>query len=129
MLDIKAVRQDPEAVAAALQKRGFTFDAEQFKALDARRKQADKRGGDQIRKTWNESRMGTASKPDEVLSVDEALTKLTEEDPELAKLVSLRYFAGMTVPETATALGVSTSTVDRQWAIARAWLYREINGN
>lgn len=92
----------------------------------ARSKQADKRGGDQVRKTWNESRMGTASKPDEVLAVDEALTKLTEEDPEL---VSLRYFAGMTVPETAAALGVSTSTVDRQWAVARAWLYREINGN
>ncbi|MEZ5327968.1 MAG: ECF-type sigma factor [Verrucomicrobiales bacterium] len=93
----------------------------------ARRKQAAKRGGGAVHKTWDESRMGTAAKPDEILAVDEALTKLTEEDPDLAKIVSLRYFAGMTVPETAAALGISTSSVDRQWAIARAWLYREIN--
>ena len=53
-------------------------------------------------------------------------TKLNQEDPDLAKIVNLRCFAGMTVPETAAALGVSPSTVDRQWACARAWLFREI---
>jgi len=63
---------------------------------------------------------------DEILAVDEALTKLSQEDPDLAKIVNLRYFAGMTVPETAAALGVSPSTIDRQWACARAWLFREI---
>ena len=53
-------------------------------------------------------------------------TKLNQEDPDLAKIVNLRYFVGMTVPETAAALGLSPSTVDRQWACARAWLFREI---
>jgi len=53
-------------------------------------------------------------------------TKLNQEDPDLAKIVNLRCFAGMTVHETAAALGVSPSTVDRQWACARAWLFREI---
>ena len=53
-------------------------------------------------------------------------TALVHEDPDLAKIVNLRYFAGMTVPETAAALGVSPSTIDRQWACARAWLFREI---
>ena len=92
----------------------------------ARQKQSLKRGGDQARTTWDESKVGDAAAPDEILAVDEALTKLAKEDPDLAKIVNLRYFAGMTVPETAAALGVSPSTVDRQWACARAWLFREI---
>ncbi len=108
----------------------FSAAAEAMRRIlidSARRKQADKRGGGAVHKTWDESKIGTAAKPDEILAVDEALTKLSEEDPDLAKIVSLRYFAGMTVPETAAALGISTSSVDRQWAIARTWLYREIN--
>jgi len=92
----------------------------------ARQKQSLKRGGDQARTTWDESKVGDAAAPEEILAVDEALTKLHQEDPDLAKIVNLRYFAGMTVPETAAALGVSPSTVDRQWACARAWLFREI---
>lgn len=58
--------------------------------------------------------------------MDEALTKLSQEDADLATVVKLRYFVGMTVPETSAALGVSPRTVDRQWACARAWLFREI---
>jgi RNA polymerase sigma factor (TIGR02999 family) len=92
----------------------------------ARQKQSLKRGGDLERATWDESKVGDVAAPEEVLAVDEALTKLSQEDPELAKIVNLRYFAGMTVPETAAALGVSPSTIDRQWACARAWLFREI---
>jgi len=92
----------------------------------ARQKQSLKRGGDQARTTWDESKVGDAAAPEEILAVDEALTKLSQEDPDLAKIVNLRYFAGMTVPETAAALGVSPSTVDRQWACARAWLFREV---
>jgi RNA polymerase sigma factor (TIGR02999 family) len=90
----------------------------------ARQKQSLKRGGDLARATWDESKVGDAAAPEEILAVDEALTKLHNEDPELAKIVKLRYFAGMTVPETAAALGVSPSTVDRPWACARAWLFR-----
>ncbi|MCI0535555.1 MAG: sigma-70 family RNA polymerase sigma factor [Verrucomicrobiales bacterium] len=92
----------------------------------ARQKQCLKRGGDQARATWDESKVGGAAAPEEILAVDEALTKLSQEDPDLARIVKLRYFAGMTVSETAAAIGVSPSTVDRQWACARAWLYREI---
>ncbi|MFN0130783.1 MAG: sigma-70 family RNA polymerase sigma factor [Verrucomicrobiales bacterium] len=92
----------------------------------ARRKQALKRGGDQARATWDESKVGGAAPPDEILTGDEALTKLSQEDPDLANIVKLRYFVGMTVPETAAVLGVSPSTIDRQWACARAWLFREI---
>lgn len=92
----------------------------------ARRKQTLKRGKDQARQTWDESKIGMGVSPDEVLAVDEALTKLKEEDPKLAELVELRYFAGLTIPETAAALGISTSTVDRHWACARAWLFAEI---
>src|SRR5262249_49724219 len=92
----------------------------------ARQKQSLKRGGDQARTTWDESNAGDAAAREDILGVDEALTNLTQEDPDLARTVTLRYFAGMTVPETAAALGVSPSTIDRQWACARAWLFREI---
>ena len=64
---------------------------------------------------------------DELLDLDAALTKLAADEPELAKLVELRYFAGLTVEEAAQALGVSTRTVKRNWAYARAWLGREMN--
>jgi RNA polymerase sigma factor (TIGR02999 family) len=64
---------------------------------------------------------------DELLDLDAALTTLAIEEPELAKLVELRYFAGLTVEDTAQAMGVSARTVKRNWAFARAWLGREIN--
>jgi RNA polymerase sigma factor (TIGR02999 family) len=73
----------------------------------ARQKQSLKRGGDQARTTWDESKVGDAAAPEEILAVDEALTKLSQEDPDLAKIVNLRYFAGMTVPETAAPWGLA----------------------
>ena len=86
----------------------------------ARRKQAIKRGGDLDRTTWNESSLvfETAAPSEEIIAVDEALAKLEIENELAAKVVKLRYFAGLSVNETAAATGVSTSTVDRQWA---AW--------
>jgi RNA polymerase sigma factor (TIGR02999 family) len=66
---------------------------------------------------------------DQLLDLDAALTKLAKEDREMAKLVELRYFAGLGVEETAKALGVSPRTVKRNWAYARAWLGRELNGD
>lgn len=59
--------------------------------------------------------------------VNEALDKLEAEDAALADVVKLRYFAGLTIPETASVLGVSERTVNCQWSCARAWLYREIS--
>src|SRR5437588_86095 len=62
------------------------------------------------------------------LALDEALTRLAAKDVRKAKLVELRYFAGLTLDEAAAVLGVSPATADRDWAFARAWLHRELAG-
>jgi RNA polymerase sigma factor (sigma-70 family) len=62
-----------------------------------------------------------------VIALDEALARLAVMDAQKARLVELRYFAGLSIPETAEALGVSTATVGREWAIARMWLRRELD--
>ncbi len=62
----------------------------------------------------------------DIIALDEALAKLTEEDRTVAELVKLRYFAGLTLGQAANILGVSQRTADRYWAYARAWLYQEI---
>jgi RNA polymerase sigma factor (TIGR02999 family) len=64
--------------------------------------------------------------PDELLSLDQALTALEKMDPRQIKIVECRFFAGMSVKETAEALGVSEPTIKRQWRLARAWLIREL---
>ena len=103
----------------------------------ARARDADKRGGaDRQRITLNDANVAGADRgqrPDtadvDLLALDEALTRLADLDPELARLVELRYFGGMTVDETAEALHVSPATVKRQWAAARAWLKRALEGD
>jgi RNA polymerase sigma factor (TIGR02999 family) len=65
--------------------------------------------------------------PEEILTLEDAIRRLAQEDPEVAKVVNLRFFAGLSVDETASALGVSASSVDRDWAYARAWLRRAID--
>ena len=90
----------------------------------ARRKGRRKRGGGWQR--WD-VQLGEAAVggPDvDLVAVDEALTELAREHPEKAELVKLRYFAGMTLAEAASALGISTATADRRWRYARAWLAR-----
>lgn len=69
---------------------------------------------------------GAPIDPVDVMALDEALARLAVMDPQKARLVELRYFAGLSIPETAAALGVSTATVGREWAIARMWLRREL---
>ena len=61
-------------------------------------------------------------------ALDEALTRLEALDPEQARIVELRYFIGLSVEETADALGLSPATVKRRWSLARAWLFRELSG-
>jgi RNA polymerase sigma factor (TIGR02999 family) len=63
----------------------------------------------------------------EVIALDDALARLAVLDPQKAQLVELRYFAGLSIPEAAEALGVSTATIGREWAIARMWLRRELD--
>lgn len=92
----------------------------------ARRKAALKHGGKYERVEFKEGEVIGNDNPEYVMAVDEALTKFGEADPQKAKLVELRFFAGLTIPEAAAALGVSEATAQRQWAYARAWLGREI---
>ena len=95
---------------------------------NARRRQSLKRGGDMNQRDLaEEDAIIHFNDIDELLDLDAALTKLADDEPELAKLVELRYFAGLTVEETAQSLGVSARTVKRNWAFARAWLGREMN--
>lgn len=64
----------------------------------------------------------------DLLALDQALDRLAEKEEHLARVVELRFFSGLDVPETATVLGVSESTIKRDWAVAKAWLHREITG-
>lgn len=65
--------------------------------------------------------------PDEILGIDSALSALAKTNPRQAAIVEMRYFAGLTVEETAEALGLSAKTVKRDWALARVWLFRELS--
>ena len=97
---------------------------------EARRKKSLKRGGDFVRVELDDVAPGRdSSASDDLLSLDEALTKLADVDAAAAELVQLRYFAGLTVQEAADALGISARTAKRNWAFARAWLQREIDRN
>jgi DNA-directed RNA polymerase specialized sigma24 family protein len=69
-----------------------------------------------------------AESPEDLLDLDAALTRLAAEQPDKARLVQLRFFAGLSTAEAAGALGVSEATAERWWAFARAWLYRELQG-
>jgi RNA polymerase sigma-70 factor (ECF subfamily) len=94
----------------------------------ARARLADKRGAGAIKLSLDWVEVGaTPQKLEEILAVDEMLSRLEEFDRQQARIMELRYFAGMTVDETATALGLSSRTVDREWAMASAWLRAEIS--
>ena len=96
----------------------------------ARARNAAKRGGAPKRITLDDSNLADAGHGDiDVLALDEALTRLAALDPEQARIVELRYFGGLTVEETAEAMGSSPATVKRHWAMARAWLKRSLEGD
>lgn len=93
---------------------------------NARRKKAGKHGGGLQRVELRESDVATNCSPDELILLDEALTRLAQEDAAAATLVKLRYFSGLSVEEAAEIAGFSRATAFRHWSFARAWLISEM---
>jgi RNA polymerase sigma factor (TIGR02999 family) len=95
---------------------------------NARRRHRVKHGGHRARVDLHQAQPTAPETDDDLLALDDALEQLAKKDPIKAQLVQLRVFAGLTVVQAAEVLGLSTTTVDRYWAFARAWLRVEIAG-
>ena len=93
---------------------------------NARRKQAEKHGGGRQRLAFDAGALAAPVPDIDLLALDAALARLAGHDPLKARLVELRYFAGLTGDEAAAALGISASAADRLWVYTRAWLRREL---
>jgi len=92
----------------------------------ARARACDKRGGQLQKLDIDAIDVVTTAAPDQLVMIDEALVKLAADDPAAARLVELRYFAGLSVADAGTAIGISTATAYRLWNYARAWLYSQL---
>jgi RNA polymerase sigma factor (TIGR02999 family) len=92
----------------------------------ARRRQTEKRGGGLLRQALDDANLVAPESSDDLLALDEALCRLEAADPRAAEIVKLGYFGGLTIPEAANVLKVSSRTADDIWAYARSWLYREL---
>jgi RNA polymerase sigma factor (TIGR02999 family) len=107
----------------------FAAAAESMRRIlvdSARRKASNKRGGGLERRMLDEAQLTTDEDADDLLALDEALSQLAETDPVAARLVQLRYFAGLTNEQAAEALGMSTRSAYYTWSYARSWLKRAI---
>src|SRR5205085_8433427 len=93
----------------------------------ARRKRAAKRGGLATMMSLDEVSPGSQTSIVDVLALDEALDALSSRDTRQCRVVELRFFAGLSIEETAEAIGVSTATVEREWTMAKAWLHRRLS--
>jgi RNA polymerase sigma factor (sigma-70 family) len=96
---------------------------------NARRKQAQKRGSNSIRHDVLDMEIAADEIPEDLITLDQALAELAAIDKPAADLVHLRYFAGLSIPDAADALGVSPRTASRLWSYARAWLRLRVEGN
>ena len=92
----------------------------------ARQKQSQKRGGQMQRVDLDAAGPATEAPSEDLLALDEALSRFEKQWPDKAKLVKLKYFVGLTIPEASEALGVSTATAERYWKFARAWLHSQL---
>ncbi len=92
----------------------------------ARRKLSVRHGGNHKKRDLSDVFLAIEDPKDDVLAVNEALDKLANEDPRLAEVIKLRYFGGLTLNQIAAIMGIGRRTVDRYWALGRAWLYQEI---
>jgi len=119
------------ADAARWDNRGhfFAAAAEAMRRLlveNARRKKRHKRGGDRQRITLEAAALLVQAPSDDLVALDDALTRLTAHDPIKAEVVKLRFFAGLSMPEVAQTLDISLATAERHWTYARTWLYAEL---
>ena len=94
----------------------------------ARRRHSDKRGGGKTLVTLADAPDGAAARQTDVLILDETLARLAKLDRRQAEVVELRVFGGLDIDEVAATLGISSATVKREWAVAKAWLHREMRG-
>lgn len=94
----------------------------------ARAHARDKRGGGALHVSLDEAAVMSVEGASELVALDEALRELEEVDPQKGRVVELRYFAGLSIEETAEVLGISPTTVRREWRRAKAWLYRALAG-
>jgi RNA polymerase sigma factor (TIGR02999 family) len=92
----------------------------------ARARGCEKRGGNLRRLDIDAVDLVTAAMPDEVLIIDEAIARLAAADPSAARIVELRYFAGLSIADCGAAIGISTASAYRLWEFARAWLHSEL---
>jgi RNA polymerase sigma-70 factor (ECF subfamily) len=93
----------------------------------ARERRSLKRGGGALKVTLDEAALVTETRSQELLDLDEALERLALQDARKSQIVELRHFGGLTVEETAEFLKLSQRTVEREWTMAKAWLYRELS--
>src|SRR5437762_5952798 len=94
----------------------------------ARERNSLKRGGGALKVTLDEAALVTETRSEELLALDEALERLAVQDSRKSQIVELRYFGGLTVEETAEFLELSQRKVEREWTMAKAWLYRALSG-
>ncbi len=94
---------------------------------NARHKASPMHGGDRRRVELSDICSATSVSAEDLLAIDEALSRLAQVNPSKAELVRLRFYADMSVPEAAKTLGVSTATAERYWTYARSWLYCDLN--
>lgn len=92
----------------------------------AKSKGRKKRGGDRKKMPLNVADLATEQNPEQIMALDAALCRLEEQNPEAAQVVRLRFYAGLSVDQTAEALDMSPRTVDRRWKFARAWLFKAL---
>jgi RNA polymerase sigma factor (TIGR02999 family) len=114
------------SASAGFDNRGhfFAAAAEAMRRIlveNARRKRSGKHGGGRARRELDPSAIAAPESADELLDLDEALSRLETSEPQVAELVKLRYFAGLTIPQAAAHLGISPRTADAWWAYAKAW--------
>jgi len=107
----------------------FSAAAEAMRRIlvdNARHKRSMRHGGHRQKMNLSDAFLVIEDPKEDILAVSEALDKLADEDQKLAEVIKLRYFAGLTLDQIATIMGIGRRTVDRYWALGRAWLYQEI---